>query len=91
MAKHGTLVEFLCQRKFVVLDNLVTIIYGQQDSVEAAKTVDDVTVENEAADEEFVDEFDPSSERELRKLLTLKLSKLPPWCTISIRKSHSFQ
>ena len=57
----------LHQRKCVALDNPVTIIYGQHDSVEAAKTEDDVTVENDTEDEEFLDDFDPSSDEEIEE------------------------
>ena len=67
MAKHGTLPEFMYQRACVALDNPVTITSVHNACSKATKTVDDQTAEDNTADEELVDEFDPSSDEEIEE------------------------
>ncbi|CAB3990794.1 Hypothetical predicted protein, partial [Paramuricea clavata] len=69
MAKHGTLPEFMYQRKCVTLDTPVTIESGEC-RVEVAEqdAEDDLAEPVESADQEsqdeFMDEFDTSSDEE---------------------------
>ena len=67
MAKHGTLPEFMYQRECVALDNPVTITSAQHAGAKATETVDDQIAEDDTADEELVDEFDPSSDEEIEE------------------------
>ena len=96
---NGTLPEFLYQRECVALDNPVTITSAQHAGAKATETVDAPTAEDDTADEELVDEFDPSSDEEIEETTyesapvlqgTLEgeigsaANFLSPRCTISI-------
>ena len=59
--------EFMYQWECVALDNPVTITSAQHAGAKATETVDDQIAEDDTADEELVDEFDPSSDEEIEE------------------------
>ena len=55
------------QRECVALDNPITITSAQHAGAKATETVDDQIAEDDTADEELVNEFDPSSDEEIEE------------------------
>ncbi|PFX25767.1 hypothetical protein AWC38_SpisGene9606 [Stylophora pistillata] len=69
--KHMTMVLYQnsCTRESVcrILDNPVTITSAQHAGAKASETVDAPTAEDDTADEELVDKFNPSSDAEIEE------------------------
>jgi len=92
MATHGTLPEFMYQRRCVISDEpleLTTLPSGQNSE---ESTLDHLN--EEVNDEEIADEFDPNSDEEVELSVprgNWKLCYFSPWCTISIWQSCSLQ
>ena len=64
---NSSLPEFMYQRECVALDNPVTITSAQHAGSKATKTLDDQAAEDDTADVELVDEFDPSGDEEIEE------------------------
>jgi len=92
MAKHGTLPEFMYQRRCVISDEpleLTTLPSGQNSEESMLDHLNE-----EVNDEEIADEFDPNSDEEVELSVprgNWKLCYFSPWCTISIWQSCSLQ